>query len=329
MSDQNHRLFWVAALSAATFFACSPGQRGAPKFGSGPAAQAPSPTEGASTSESPPPSLQKLVYHIGPIDLPAGTTLEKSLAKPATLPFQVSDPIWIVGFKPSLIDGKGAPLSNDLVHKAIVVNKQEANPFCNGDNNGNPFAVATSTMTSVQLPSGYGYPLLPTDPLEARVVLKNQTNNDYYGIYFTFEFDALPMEKAQGLNDVKAMLLDIDPCDGNQVAIEPGKFAEKNRTFTVPQGGNLVVANGLLSDYGVSVSLTQEKQIMPFWKAMASLDNDHRILDLEPNPFVDPSGVQLKKEAKLTLGVAFDNVSDEWHQSATGGALVFLAPSSD
>ena len=316
-------------MAASALFACTPGQKGAPNFDTTTVVQPPA-SESAGEEGGPAnPSQQKLVYHVGPIDLPAGTSLEETLAHPTTLPFQVSESVWITGFRPSLVDGKGAQLSGDLVQKAVVVNQQEANPFCSGDNKGNPFAVATTTLTPVQFPSGYGYPVLATDPLEARVTLKNPTDTDYFGIYFTFEFDAIPMEKAGNLNDIQAMMLDINPCDEEQLAIEPGKFSEKNKTFTLPQGGGLIVANGLLSDYGVSVSLTQEKQIMPFWKATASLDDDHRIIDLEPNPFVDPAGVQFKKDSKLTIGVAFDNISDQWHQNASGGALVYFAPTGE
>src|SRR3989338_4447145 len=47
--------------------------------------------------------IQKLVYNVGPIDLPAGTQVEQSLKKPATLNFQVSEDVWMVGFTTIII----------------------------------------------------------------------------------------------------------------------------------------------------------------------------------------------------------------------------------
>ena len=273
---------------------------------------------------------QTLTYNVGPIDLPAGTTAAESMENPVTLPFQVAEPLWITGFRHKLIDSKGNPLPNSLLHKALVINEHQENPLCGDkEESGSPFAATTGEMAEIEFPSGYGYPLLPSDPLEAKVILKNSSKEtDYYGIYFTFEFDAVAMDRTEEMKDVYPLLLDISACDKN-LSVEPGVFEERNKTFTLPEGGSLVVAGALLSDYGVSVSLTQEKQVLPFWKAVARVDEDHKIVSLSPNPFVDPAGIQLKNDSKLTLGVAFSNASSNWLENLEGSALLYLAPEED
>lgn len=311
--------------------ACSQGSGGAPNFLGGSSSntsQNPSGDFGLTALEKP--SVQKLIYHVGPVNLMAGQTMEQMFEKPSTLHFQVSEALWVLGFEPKVMDADGKSLPSHLLHKAILFNKHEANPMCASGNGGNPFAIATSTLTKVELPEGFGYPLTPEDPLEAKVIFQNPSTQDYLGVTFSFELTAIPMEKAKGMYDMKAMLLDTDPCDHKPLAIEPGAFVEKSQTFTVPHSGNLMIASGMLSDYGVAVSLTHQNgsqpSLIPFWRAEAKLDETHHIIDLAPNPFIDPSGKKISQGDKLTLGVAFDNFSEEWYNRATGAAMVYIAP---
>lgn len=276
------------------------------------------------------PPLQKLIYHVGPVDLLAGESASQMIEKPKTLNFQLSEAAWVVGFQPKVVDANGTPLPGQLLYKAIVFNKHESNPICVSGNGGNPFAVTTSALTKVKLPEGFGYPLLPDDPLEAKVVFQNQTDQDYLGVIFEFELETIPMDQAKGFADVKAMLLDTDPCEHKPLSIEPGAFVEKNKTFTLPESGHLMVANGVLSNYGVAISLAHsqngEISVIPFWRAEAELDENHRLVDLTPNPFLDPQGKQINEGDKMTLGVTFDNFSESWNNEATGAAMIYLAP---
>lgn len=276
------------------------------------------------------PSVQKLIYHVGPADLNAKQPAAQMLENPQTLKFQVSEPMWITGFKPKVVDSEGNALSGKLLYKAIVFNKQESNPLCSSGNTGNPFAAATSTLTAVELPEGFGYPLMPNESLEARVVFQNPTDQELTGVLFSFELEAIPMDKAKGYHDIKAVLLDTDPCEHKPLALEPGAFVEKSQTFSMPVAGQLMVANGILSDYGVSVALTHQSgsniSVVPFWRASATLDEAHSIINLEDNPFFDPVGKSIQSGDKLTLGVAFDNFSEEWQNEATGSAMVYIAP---
>ncbi len=277
--------------------------------------------------------VQKLVYHVGPIDLPAHQQAEIMAKTPAKLDFQVTEPVWMTGFTPQIVNDRGDILSGNLLHKAILINKHEANPLCTTGEAGNPFAVASSTLTKVHLPDGFGYPLIPEDPLQARVVLNNHSDEDLFGVYFSFELETVPMSKTPTMNDVRPLLLDIDPCTYQALSIEPGKFLEQSKTFKMPSAGRLLVASGVLSDYGVWVSLSQSNgntpSLTPFWMAQAELDDLHRLINLSPNPFVDESGKELRAGDSLVLGTAFDNFSDKWRNDATAAAMIYLAPSAE
>lgn len=263
-----------------------------------------------------PQSVQKLVYHVSSASGP--------------LSFQVLEPVWVTGFASKVIDSKGNLLPGRLIQKALLFNRGEENPLCAQAQNGNPFAMATSTLTPVVLPEGFGYPLMPQDQLLAKVAFNKAGLEEYSDVIFSFELTAIPMGKAKTIKDLQPFLLDQDPCDYKPASIEPGAFVEKNKTFTLPDAGSLIIANGLLSDYGVSVSLAHQTgnnlTAVPFWRAEALLDEERHIINLSDNPFLDPSGKKMKKGDKLTLGIAFDNFSDAWHNEATGSALVYIAP---
>ena len=53
---------------------------------------------------------KKLIYHIGPVNLPAQTDAETMLEKPLSMRFQTDESIWITGFIPRVVDENGLEL---------------------------------------------------------------------------------------------------------------------------------------------------------------------------------------------------------------------------
>ena len=230
----------------------------------------------------------------------------------------------MTGFVPRVVDANGGELPAELLHHAIVANLHEENPLCAGA--PNPFAVASGMLTEVEFPRGYGYPVLPTDPIEARVVLANPTDRDYADVSFEITLVAKPMSDFASVRDVKPMLVELEPCTHAPMQVEPGSLARRSATYQVPVAGALVVAHGVLHDYGAAIQLTAGKEIMPFWRAEGVQDDRHRLTALTDNPFVDPEGQSFKAGDPLTLGVAYDNTSGEWLTGAGAAAMLYLAP---
>lgn len=266
-----------------------------------------------------------LIYHVGPVDLPAGASLETMMDKPLQMKFQTDQPLWVIGFEPKVIDATGQKLPSSLLYQAIISNMHEENPLCSEGSGGNPFVVATSTMTKVSLPEGYGYPVIPEDPLEAKVVLHNPTSDNYIDVSFELNIIAKPMNEFTGMKDVKPLLLDIEPCTHKPVPVEPEKFVKRQATFTLPTGGNVIVAHGAVSNYAAFVELIKGNEVMPFWRADAVLDENHVITELTNNPLEDPAGIKIKKGESLTLGAAYDNTRTSWLVGAPAAAMVYFA----
>jgi hypothetical protein len=310
----------LAATAACSQQGSGPAYAEEEKGGPAPSVAAPSVDEALAREAG----QMRIVYRVGPIDLPAGTSAAAMLEKPLAMRFQTDQAIWVTGFRPRVVDANGAELPAELLHQAIVSNLHEENPLCAGT--PNPFAVASGMLTEVELPQGHGYPILPTDPIEAKVVFANPTDSDYVDVSFEITLVAKPMNDFASIKDVKPMLVELEPCTHAPMQVEPRAFAQKSATYPVPITGALVVAQGVLQDYGAAIQLTAGTEVMPFWRAEGVQDEMHRLSALTDNPFTDPEGRSFKAGDPLTLGVAYDNTSEAWLAGAGAAAMVYLAP---
>ena len=322
MMKKTSTLIYLLSLCAA----CS-GNSGGPSFL--PSSVAPAPAgniapavNGALAAQA---GSEKLIFHVGPVDIPAHTEVEQFLEHPLKLDFQLSRPAWVVGFAPKVVDSTGQELPATLLHHAELINHHESDPLC-PSRDGNAFAIASSILTKVELPQGYGYPLLPSDPIEAKVVFQNPSDRAYINVFFEIALNTKPMNEFVALKDVQAVLLNFEPCSDKPLEIQPGEFSEKTVTHTLEKGGSLVLAHGVLQDYGVALQLKKDDALVPFWRTEARLDEAHRIIDLNDNPFTDPAGVPLADGGKITLGATYNNASSNWLYSAEGAAMLYISP---
>lgn len=269
-------------------------------------------------------TIQKLNYTFGPFRLPAGATATPMTGRDGKMSFHVDSPVWMTGFEPHIVDAKGNALPKTLVQLVVLSNGSEANPLCGTRQTGNPFAATTSLMQGVTLPEGYGYPLLPEDPLEARIVLRNPTHDELTDVYFSFTLTAEPMDVANHKHDVTPLMLDVDPCDHTPITLPPNGMVEKRGAFAVPEDGRVVKAQGLLQDYGVSVSVDATEDNSKFeWSATAQINDEHHIVSLDA--YENSKGANVKKSAPMTLGVVYDNFSSSWINDATAAAMIYIA----
>lgn len=279
-----------------------------------------------STAQATPPktTVKMLNYTFGPYRLPAKSSAKSVTSKDGKLSFHVDSPVWMTGFEPRLVDGKGKALPGQLVQLVVLANGSSANPLCATRQTASPFAATTSLLKKTDLPEGYGYPLLPEDTLEAKIVLRNPTDDDYNDVYFSFTLTAEPMDVANHKKDVAALLLDLDPCDHSSITLPPNGMVEKRGEFVAPEAGKLVKALGLLQDYGVSVAIEASKDASKFnWSANSQLDENHQIVSL--GEYDSDKGAPIKKDDPIRLGVVYDNFSNRWVNDATAAAMVYVA----
>ena len=66
---------------------------------------------------------ERISYHVGPVDIPAG--LLANTDQPLVLTFQLTKPMWIIGFEPRMVNADGEELDPPLLHTAIISNHHE------------------------------------------------------------------------------------------------------------------------------------------------------------------------------------------------------------
>ena len=311
-------IYW--SLFAIHFFlsACS-NQGGVPNVSSSPVEE---PAPISAITSPPSTTLQKLTYKIGPFSLKAGQKAQTMWESPGSINFQTDEPLWIVSFETAVEDADGGELPNKFLHLAMLTNRSEANPLCTEKETANPFFAATAATGNIKLPENSGYAVLKDDELDAEVVLKNPTAQEFDDVYFKFTLTAVPMMAAKNFQDVMPLFLEIDPCNHAPIIVAPKEFVKKSSTFTVPEDGLLTAAYGLLQDYGVEVSLSAKDQPTPVFEAKAELSSDHKIISLPS--FEDPAGIPLFAGDEISLNVAYDNRSEQWHDGATGAIMAYV-----
>lgn len=319
---QNCRLFIGLSLIAGALSACNGAGGRSPDLSSQSVDQANTQVAAPKTT------VQKLNYTFGPFQLSANKAATAMTGKDGQMTFHVDSPVWMTGFEPHIVDAKGVALPKNLVQMVILSNNRETNPLCGTRQTGNPFAATTSLMQGITLPEGYGYPLVPEDTLEAKIVLRNPTSEDIGDVYFTFTITAEPMDVASVKKDVFPLLLDVDPCDHAPITLPPNGMVEKKGAFVVPEDGRVVKAQGLLQDFGVSVSVDANKDSSNFeWSTTAQLNDEHHIVSLDA--YENSKGANVKKSAAMNLGVVYDNFSSAWVNDATAAAIIYVARDSE
>lgn len=293
---------------------------------------APQPSFNSTVNESenqvvgaPKAQTKEIIFHAGPIDLPNDTAPDSMLEKPLTMRFQVGEPVWITGFESSVIDSNGNKLPSALLHRAIIFNLHEENPLCGDSKRGNPILAASSTTSSIEFPQGYAYPLLPTDPIELSVSMKNSTDKQYSGVYFSIKLISKPMNEYMKIKDLKPMLISADTCEYRPTKVGAEAIVEEAKTYKFERKSSLMIANATMEDCSVTVALTKKTEAVPFWRVQAKIDDKNNILSLTDNPFIDPAGVSFKSGETVTFSSGFNNTSSKWSNTSTAEVMMYVA----
>lgn len=272
---------------------------------------------------------QKLHYKIGPVQLAPQSDAETMQDNPATLTFRTHESVWMTGFRMHLEDEHGKRLPNELLHSALLINHNDTNSLCDSKPLGNPFVASSAAQTELELPEGYGYALLPTDPLEARVILHNPNNNPYPAIFVNFTIEAVGMNNRSITQDVTTYLMDSDPCAHEPIAVEPGAYITEQVQAALPHAGNIVAAHGVLQQHSVKLALNVNGAPDAVWQGETTLDDARNVISAPQFALENDQGVRVNQGDPLLLSVSYQNFSEDWLNHATARAMLYVAPSEE
>jgi hypothetical protein len=160
---------------------------------------------------------------------------------------------WMRGFRLTLVDGRGMPLSRALLHHALVVNydrRQLVYPMVER-------LVGLSNETQdIELPWSLAVPLQRGQHLGFYAAWRNDTGREVDAVYVRLTFLWTPATRVPRPTAVLPMYLDVDPVIARSGVYDiPPGGSSRSSDFEVPIDGRLLGVGGHLHDYGRSLRL--------------------------------------------------------------------------
>jgi hypothetical protein len=232
----------------------------------------------ATTEAAAPAAVNTTTVRWGPFDVPGNGATENLIAKPGGCS-------WLVGFFTDCIDmqfekpcencyitkavpnlvlsGTNTPVNFNnmgMLHHVVNVNWSRPDVTCRpnlfGDvinllglvEGGNERWFASGNeRTTMEVPSGYGYPIDPGDEWGLIVDVMNMAPQDrQYDFVYTFEW-------VEAAEPVTPVWLDIDQCSDSEVDI-PAGYSDTHYDWRSTLNGEVVAIGGHLHDQGIAIS---------------------------------------------------------------------------
>lgn len=216
---------------------------------------------------------------------------------------------WVRGFRLSLHDAHGQPLSRDLMH-FILVNFSRQQLVHRG---AERLMGAARETEDVDFPAslGIGVPMSRGMQLGLYAKRHYETPQPLDSVYIEVAFPWTPANAAPPLVDAVPFYVDAYLTVGalNEFDVPPGR-SEQSRVFTVPAGGRLWGVAGHLHRYGTQLRLEDAVTGRALTTLAATQDADGRIVRLERRVFGLNSQTRLEANHLYRLIGAYLNPSD-------------------
>jgi hypothetical protein len=259
----------------------------------------------------------------GPFDLPDLSAHTDHSHSHDTPIIQFAWPIegWFRGFRMSVIDAEGKPLSRRLIHHLIVANYDRRQLVYPAVERLWGAGIETG---SVEVPKTVGIPLHQGTKLGMYIAWHNATGQDLSGVRLRITMLWLPSNMNPRPVDVLPVYMDVNlrVGGGNEFDVPPGR-SSKSYEFTVPASGRLLGIGGHLHDYGVEVRLEDAENGKVLTRVRSRRDPDGRVRSMERHLFgVWGEGLKLKADHRYRVVAEYDNPTSETLTKGAMGSIV-------
>jgi hypothetical protein len=255
----------------------------------------------------------EIVIHAGPWDLPNMPPMDDmsmmDMDEHDMPVMHFSWPVegWFRGFKLSLTDADGKPVSRRVMHHLIVINYSRRQLIYHAVER--LFGAGTETEDA-SLPASVGIPITPGSDIGFYVMWHNQTGEDLRGVELTMRLQYLPRNQNPRPLDVLPLYMDANLTvgEGNEFDVPPGT-SHKSFEFAMPISGRLLGFGGHLHDYGVKVTLEdvtgKPRRIA---QVVATRDPEGHVLKVSRSlPGVRGAGVRMVAGRRYRVTGYYDN----------------------
>ncbi len=217
---------------------------------------------------------------------------------------------WLRGFRVSLADGHGHPVSRHVMHHMIMVNFSRRQLVYHASER--LFGAGTETA-DVELPATIGIPMGPGMDLGVYVAWHNDTGRDLKDVYLTITMPYLPANQNPRPQNALPIYMDVNLTVGgsNSFDLAPGR-SEHSHEFTLPVGGHLLGVGGHMHDFGQEVRLEDAETGKVITTVKAELDKNGQIEGVSRKLFaIRGAGMRLKADHRYRVVGIYDNPTGE------------------
>ncbi len=273
------------------------------------------------------PANQDLTVRLGPLNLPAHADHHSVPQAPdlfLTLPFDG----WITAYHPKLVDDRGNPLPNKLLHHVAFWNVARSDFLC--PRKEEHIFGAGGEMNNWPALAGFGYRVHAGERIRISTMFHNPTDTSFPKTYLEVRMETQPASpQGPALKSVYPVWLDVQECGESAYDLRPGRNV-KSGEFRLPYNGTLLGVGGHLHDYGQGLVLVNETHHDQVASLPSRLDSRGLILSMPIVTFADRGGYRLNQGDTLQVTATYENPTGrELPEGAMGIVVGYFLPDDD
>lgn len=244
----------------------------------------------------------RLVFTVGPIDLPANTG-HHGIGQPPLLTAEVPVDAYLYGFEVEMVDGQGRPIAQRVLHHVNLIDPDHRELF-------SPvplrlFAAGRETQAA-SMPKILGVPIEKGQRILVSAMFHNPTAVSYLGS----KLRVILKYRTEGLIfplEVYPVYIDVMGHIGKKDFDLPPGRSEKSWEGRPAVGGRLLAAGGHLHDHAVKLVFEDVDQGEVLWETAPVVDERGRTVAVPVGKFWWKGGIKLSADHTYRLTVIYDN----------------------
>lgn len=263
------------------------------------------------------PSAHELTLRIGPVNLPAHAD-QDSIAQPPTMWLSIPFNGWLTAYHPSLVDSKGQPLPNRLLHHVVFFNTARPDFLC--PNKDEHIFGAGGEMNDWPAIPGAGYRVQKGDRIRITAMFENSTAQSYREAFLQVRVDYQLQNQSPSLKDIYPAWFDVMQCRESAYDL-PAGTSTKTAQFKFAYSGRLLAVGGHLHNYGAWLVLKNVTTNQTLASLESTFDSTGRIISMPIELFAN-RGVPIQKGDLIDVTDAYENSTGKLIPGGAMGVIV-------
>lgn len=260
---------------------------------------------------------RELVLELAPVDLPAGAD-HHGVSQPEPREAAVGVDGWVHGYTVELLDAKGQPVPQTLLHHVNIIVPGRRELFSQIMQR---LGAAGHETEPVRTPRLLGYPLSRQDRILLTAMLHNPTGESYEGVRVRIRFPHVARSTWLRPLRVYPFYLDVMPPAGiHEYDLQPG-HSEQSWEGKPAVSGRILGVGGHLHKYATALRLEDVTEGRVLYEAVPEVDEAGNVIGMPQDLFIWKLGLKINKDHTYRLTAVYDNPTGNVIPGGGMGAL--------